>query len=134
MCAEVEVRGVQVLATEEEDGIGVGSHARGIGNRRALTCFVGRIEHQFHAIQLEECPIAVVSGLRRGRNFEAQDIAVEMNCGRHVKNLKQRSKASNINGHTTFLYWWKNISLPPNTDDPPESRSATVQRLRSRPL
>ena len=71
-------------------------NARAIRSRRPLVGFVGSIEHEFRAIQLEPGPIAVVPRLRRGVNFEPQQVALETNRGRHVEYLKQRSDAVNV--------------------------------------
>jgi hypothetical protein len=94
---------VEIFAAEEHAGVLVAGDARRIWSGRPLVSFISGVEHQFRAIQLEPCPIAVVPGLRRGVNFESQHVAVEANRGRHVKDLKQRSDAVNVHGRSNRL-------------------------------
>jgi hypothetical protein len=84
----VVVSGVEILAPEEQAGIAVRSNVSGIRSRRALGGLVSGIEHQLRPIQFEPCPIAIISWLRGGVNFEPQEVAVETNRGWHVEDLQ----------------------------------------------
>ena len=96
--AKVLVSGVQIFAAEIQAGVVVGSGPRGLGRRGTLVRLVRGIEHQLRAIQLEPGPIAVIPRLRRSVNFEAEHVAIEMNRGWHVENLKEWSDAVNVHG------------------------------------
>jgi hypothetical protein len=104
MGAEMPVSAVQIFATEEETSVVMRGYTSRIGGGWALVLFVGGVEHYFHAIQLEERPTEVVAGARCGDKFEAENVAVEMDGGRHVENLEQGSEASNINWHGILLF------------------------------
>jgi len=104
MRAEMSISAVQIFATDKETCIVMRGYASGIGGGWPLVLFVRSVEHYFHAIKFEERPIEVVAGARCGDKFEAEYVAVEMDGGRHVENLEQGSKTSNINRHGILYF------------------------------
>ena len=99
MRAEMSISAVQIFATDKETCIVMRGYASGIGGGWPLILFVRSVEHYFHAIKFEERPIEVVAGARCGDKFEAENVAIEMDGGRHVEDLEQGSKTSDINWH-----------------------------------
>src|SRR6266567_4776627 len=97
---EVGVSSVYVRTSKVDGGVLVGGDTRGIGNRRSLAVIVGRIQHEFRAIQPKQYPIEPRRRLSIcADNFEAQSVTVELDGGRHVEHCKQRSQATNVNRH-----------------------------------
>jgi hypothetical protein len=97
--------GIHIRAAEEEAGVAVGIHANVVRYRRAMVLVRG-VQHEFDAVQAEECPVerAVREHRRGGDDLKAEHIAVEPDRRRHVINLKQRRKPANFNRHERPSY------------------------------
>jgi len=90
------------IGLQKNMGIFVRSNPSRIRNQRPRVIFVSRVQHQLHAIQLEQCPIEpFFVRLRGGDNLEPQHIPVKYNGRRHIEHLEQRGHPSNFNAHAT---------------------------------
>ena len=98
------VNAVEIFATEEETCIVMRGDASRIGGGWPLILFVRRVEHYFHAIEFEQRPTEVVAWTRRSDDFEAENVAIEMDGGWHIEHLKKRSEVFNINCHEILLF------------------------------
>src|SRR5579862_2336314 len=96
------VGGVEVFAAKIEAGVVMGNDAGGIGGGGTSVFFIGSVEHQVGAIQLEPSPVAVVPRLRGLINLEAQHVAIKADSGGHIENLQQGTDTVNVHDGPSF--------------------------------
>jgi hypothetical protein len=92
---EVVEGGVHIGAVEVETDVAVGGDAGRIGGGRAAAFVVGSVEHDGAAVSAKHAPVEIVAIATAydggvGDEFEAEDLAIEIDGSGHVEHLEKR--------------------------------------------